>query len=281
MAEEDAAAGWGPYEGEAEGTVRVLAGVESPELGGRRDVLVHLPPSYEGTSRRYPVLYMHDGQNLFDPAEAFGASWRVDRTLQAAAREGLEAIVVAVPNAGEARLDEYSPWRDRRHGAGGRGAAYVEFLARTLKPRIDGELRTLPGREATGIAGSSMGGLISLWAYFRHPSIFGFAGVMSPALWFAGRSVFPFVSERPFSPGRLYLDIGTNEGREALNDVRRMKDVLARKGYQPGRELLYVVEMGGRHDERAWARRLRRALHFLLGVPPREAAPRPRGAELL
>lgn len=272
---------WKDYPGEVDGTLKVMEGVRSPELGNRRDILVHLPPSYGATSRRYPVVYMHDGQNLFDPETSFGDGWAVDRTMESAGREGLEAIVVGIPNLGEARLDEYSPWRDRRHGAGGKGAAYTDFVVRTLKPMIDRDFRTLPGREGTGIAGSSMGGLISLYAFFRHPAVFGFAGVMSPALWFAGRSIFPYVAERPFSPGRLYLDIGTNEGSEALGDVRRMRDLLARKGYRAGRDLLYVVEMGGQHNERAWARRLRRSLHFLLGVPAREGAPRVRGAEVL
>ena len=278
----DETAEWKDYPGQVDGTVKVLEGVRSPELGNERDIVVYLPPSYGASARRYPVVYMQDGQNLFDPATAFGEEWGVDRTLESASRDGLEAIVVGIPNLGEERLDEYSPWRDRRHDAGGRGGAYAEFLVRTLKPRIDRDFRTLPGREGTGIAGSSMGGLISLYAFFRHPSVFGFAGAMSPALWFGGRSIFPFVSVRPFSPGRIYLDVGTNEGREALHDVRRMKEVLARKGYVAGRDLLYVVEMGGRHEERAWARRLRRALHFMLGVPVRQgAAPRVRGTEAL
>lgn len=279
---------WEDYPGDdgaehtVDGTVRVLRGFRSPELENERDVLVYLPPSYGASQRRYPVVYMHDGQNLFDRATAFGDEWDVDGTLERAARDGLEAIVVGVPNMGDARLDEYSPWRDRRHRAGGRGGAYCDFLVRTLKPRIDADFRTIPGREATGVAGSSMGGLISLYAFLRHPAVFGFAGVMSPALWFAGRSVFPYALERRFAPGRLYLDVGTNEGREALHDVRRMKDLLTAKGYRAGRELMYVVEMGGQHHERAWARRLRRAFHFLLGVPPREAAVRPvRGAEVL
>ena len=120
-----------------------------------------------------------------------------------------------------------------------------------------------------------MGGLISLYAFFRHPEVFGFTGVMSPALWFAGHSIYPYVKERPFTPGRIYLDVGTSEGSEELHDVRRLKDLLVSKGYRLGRDLMLVVEMGGQHNERAWARRLRRELHFLLGVPPREGPRRP------
>ena len=250
------------------GTVKVLAGFYSPQLRNRRDILVYLPPSYARTRRRYPVVYMHDGQNLFDRNTAFGEEWAVDQTLEDASREGLEAIVVGIPNLGKVRLDEYSPWRDRGHRAGGKGDAYLDFIVQTLKPAIDADFRTRPERESTGIAGSSMGGLISLYAFFRHAAVFGFAGVMSPALWFAGHQALAFVKEQPFSPGRIYLDAGTNEGPAELNDVRRMKELLTHKGYVPGRDLLFLVEMGGAHNERAWARRLRREFHFLLGVPP-------------
>ena len=281
-AEAEVPAEWRDYPGEADpgehtvvGTVKKLEALHSPELGNERDILVYLPPSYAQGSRRYPVLYMHDGQNLFDRATAFGEEWEVDQTLEAASAEGLEAIVVAIPNMGGERLDEYSPWHDRRHDAGGKGNAYLDFIVHTLKPLIDRDFRTRPDRGGTGIAGSSMGGLISLYAFFRHPEVFGFAGVMSPALWFAGRSVFPYVMERPHVPGRLYLDVGTNEGSEELHDVRRLKRILEDKGYRVGRDLLFVVEMGGAHNERAWARRLRNELHFLLGVPPRGGATRP------
>lgn len=262
------------------GTMKALAQLESPQLGNRRDILVYLPPSYNTSQRRYPVIYMHDGQNLFDRATSFGEEWEVDQTLEAASRDGLEAIVVGIPNLGEERLNEYSPWMDRRHKQGGKGNAYLDFIVHTLKPLIDRDFRTMPGRDSTGIAGSSMGGLISLYAFFKHPQTFGFAGVMSPALWFAGGSIFPFIKERPFVPGRLYLDVGTSEGSEELHDVRRLKEILTQKGYRTGHDLLYVVEMGGQHNERAWARRLRRELHFLLGIP-QPVKPTPRGTEPL
>jgi predicted alpha/beta superfamily hydrolase len=251
------------------GTVRVFHGFHSPQLDNRRDILVYLPPSYGSGDRRYPVVYMHDGQNLFDEATSFGAEWGVDQTLEAGAEQGLEAIVVGIPNLGDARLDEYSPWPEERHDAGGSGDLYVDFLVQTLKPVVDRDFRTLPGREHTGIAGSSMGGLISLYAFFRNPETFGFAGVMSPALWFGGRRIYDFVEAAPFVPGKLYLDVGTQEGSEELQDVRRLRDILVAKGYEKGRNFLYVVEMGGAHNERAWARRLRKELHFLLGVPLR------------
>ena len=267
---ETAEAAWRPYPPEPEGhtvagNLRVFEGFPSPQLGNRRDVLVYLPPSYEEGEKRYPVLYMQDGQNLFDEATAFGDEWRVDNTLDRLSRErGLEALVVGVPNMGEGRLDEYSPFEDAAHG-GGQGDRYLAFLADTLKPEIDRDFRTLPDRAHTLVAGSSMGGLISLYALFRRPDVFGGAAAMSPALWFADRAIFPFVEAAPFAPGRLYLDVGTEEGKEAVADVRRMGDLLRRKGYRPQRDLLYVEQARAGHTEKAWRKRFRRAAPFLLG----------------
>jgi predicted alpha/beta superfamily hydrolase len=252
------------------GNVQVLAGVESPQLGNTRDLFVYVPPTYGSADRRYPVLYMHDGQNLFDRATSFGDEWEVDKTLEAASRDGLEAIVVAIPNTGETRLDEYGPFEEPRRG-GGKGDAYLSFVIDTIKPIIDEDFRTLPGRAHTGIAGSSMGGLISLYAFFRHPDVFGFVGAMSPALWFGQRRIFDYVERAPYVPGRIYIDCGTREGVVEMRDVARLRDLLARKGYRHQRDLLCVVERGAGHDERAWAGRLLRAFRFLVtgGTRPR------------
>src|SRR5512139_2503958 len=151
-----------PASGRIVGHVRVISDVRSPQLGNTRDIHVYLPPSYRASGRHYPVVYMHDGQNLFDPETSFSGEWGVDETLERLGPEGVETIVVAIPNMGGARCDEYSPWTDPRAG-GGRGDAYLAFIVETLKPRIDLKFRTRREREHTGIMGSSMGGLISLY----------------------------------------------------------------------------------------------------------------------
>jgi predicted alpha/beta superfamily hydrolase len=170
-------------------------------------------------------------------------------------------------------MNEYSPFVDGRRG-GGKGDKYVAFLVETLKPRIDRDFRTLPDRGHTGIAGSSMGGLISLYAFFRAGHTFGLAGVMSPALWFAQRAIFSFVQRTPFVSGKLYLDMGTREGAGMVADARRMEALLRRKGYRAGADLLYVEEVGAPHHESAWARRFGPALAFLLGHAAPSALPR-------
>jgi predicted alpha/beta superfamily hydrolase len=260
------------------GVLKALDGVYSPQLHNRRRLYAHLPPSYAEGDKRYPVIYMHDGQNLFDQSLSFAGEWQVDETMLALAEEGIEAIVVGVSNMGTRRIDEYSPFRDRRLRKGGRGDWYVAFLADTVKPLVDREFRTLPGREHTGVLGSSMGGLISLYAFFRRPEVFGFAGVMSPSLWFAQEAIFPYVEHAPLSSGKIYIDIGTHEGidpRAALRSphkyvnryvgaARRMRDLLASKGYQPGAALRYEEEEAAAHSEPAWAGRLPDALRWLL-----------------
>jgi predicted alpha/beta superfamily hydrolase/uncharacterized protein involved in tolerance to divalent cations len=265
------------------GTLRILRGLESPQLGNRRDVVVYLPPSYAEPARRYPVLYMHDGQNLFDAATSFAGEWHVDETMEMLAGQGLEAIIVGIPNIGERRFHEYIPFASPEL-AEVQGDEYVAFIADTVKPIIDRDFRTRPEREATGVAGSSLGGLISLYAYFRRPDVFGLAGVFSPAFRWGKRGIFPFVSQAAFSPGKIYMDVGTAEGvgladtrrsqrsfaLEYLLHVQRMDEMLRRKGYRPGASLRYVEEAGGIHHESAWARRLPDALRFLLDGSPRD-----------
>ena len=242
---------------------RVLPRVWSPQRDTERDIDVFLPPSYTRTRRRYPVVYMQDGQNLADPHRAFAGTWELERALATLADRGIEVIVVGVPNMGEDRLKEYSPFYDAKHG-GGDGDAYLAYLERTVKPRVDRRFRTRAEREATGIFGSSMGGLISLYAFFRAPDTFGFAGAMSPALWFAGRAMLAYIENDGAPPGRLYLDVGTDEGPGTLRDSRHLSAILERKGYTGPDRLRFVEDQGGGHTEADWARRLVPALEFLL-----------------
>lgn len=260
------------------GTLKVTRGFESPQLGNQRDILVYLPPSYGRGDRRYPVLYMHDGQNLFDSATSYAGEWGVDETMEKLSQEeGLEAIIVGIPNMGARRMDEYNPFITPRYG-GGLGDLYLAFIVNTLKPVIDSHFRTRPEKANTGVMGSSMGGLISLYAFFRYPTVFGFAGVMSPSLWFAQGAIFHYVEAAPFHPGKIYLDAGTREfgdswpegitprtrSRNFYGRVRYMKRLLARKGYRPVRDMLHVEDRGAYHHEAAWAARLPQAIRFFL-----------------
>jgi predicted alpha/beta superfamily hydrolase len=264
------------------GTLLVRKELRSPQLANRRSLYVYLPPSYTQGDKRYPVIYMHDGQNLFDHTISYAGEWQVDETMEELSREGLEAIVVGIPNKGKRRLAEYGPFRDERLRAGGSGDAYLAFIVETVKPLIDSDFRTLPERRHTGIIGSSMGGLISLYGFFRHPQVFGLAGVMSPSLWFAQGAIFPFVEAAPFAPGRVHLDIGTYEGPDMRDQLvlphtyvgryilslRQMRDLLIQKGYRAEQDISYEEAPEAVHNEAAWAHRLPGVLRFLLSETP-------------
>jgi predicted alpha/beta superfamily hydrolase len=243
---------------------RLHADPETPGLD--RDLTVYLPPSYGRGERHFPVLYMQDGQNLFDPKESFAGSWRVDIAMDHAAARGFEGIAVGVRHAGDERLAEYSPFDDPETGPG-RGREYVMYLAETIKPLVDARYRTIPDRGRTCVAGSSMGGLISLFAFFARPDIFGAVAAMSPSLWYAGGAIFGAVKAAPFQPGRIYLDVGRQEGEETLADARRLRELLLAKGYRKGDQLRYVEDRAGGHEEAAWGHRLRAALPYLLAPP--------------
>jgi predicted alpha/beta superfamily hydrolase len=247
------------------GSLDLIEDVYSPELDNTRSIFVYRPAGYDKTSTSYPVIYMHDGQNLFDPETAFAGEWGVDRALAHAPRKARRALVVGIANRGAERLDEYSPFVDPERG-GGRGDAYLDFIVNTLKPMIDARYRTNPDVAATGMVGSSMGGLLSLYSFFRQPPCFGFVGALSPSLWYANAAVFDWVERAPFVPGRIYLDTGTREGQRTLANARAMYALLEEKGYHRGRSLKFVEDEGGVHNEAAWGRRFKKALPFLLGV---------------
>jgi predicted alpha/beta superfamily hydrolase len=248
-------------------TLTRLPEVHSPELANHRDIVVALPPSYTSSASRYPVLYLHDGQNLFDPAESYAGDWELLDTLAAHAAHGVEAIVVGIPNMGEERKDEYAPFPDARHG-GGRGQAYARFIVETLKPLVDREFRTRPEREATSIGGSSLGGLLSLYAFLAHPLVFGAAAALSPSLWFARGAIFRWARPRAAGGGRIYLDAGLREPLRTARDARRMRDLLVANGYEPGSTLAFVEDPEGGHDEASWARRFRAAFPFVVAGHP-------------
>lgn len=241
-----------------------------PELGRTRRVWIYLPPGYAASGARYPVLYLQDGQNVFDAATSYAGEWGVDEALDSLAAAGDPGvIVIAVDHGGERRMDEYSPWRHPQHG-GGEGGAYVDFLARTLKPYIDRTYRTRPEPESTAIVGSSMGGLISLVAALRYPDVFGRAGVFSPSLWFSdGVWALPRASAIRGARPRFYFVSGGSEGDErdprvVVRDQQRMVDTLAAAGWTAD-ELHAVAPDDGRHSEWFWRREFPAAYRWLFG----------------
>ena len=242
-----------------------------PELGRTRRVWLYLPPGYATSQDRYPVLYMHDGQNVFDASTSFAGEWGVDETLDSLhARGDSGVIVVAVDNGQQKRMDEYSPWRNAKYG-GGEGDAYVDFLAHTLKPYIDAHYRTQSDRLHTGVAGSSLGGLISLYAALKYPDVFGRVGVFSPAFWFAPQ-IYALARHAHPRPGtRIYLVAGGKEGDTPevySNDLLRMADTLAAAGFALGGDVRATIRPDGTHAEWFWRREFPQAYRWLFHDGP-------------
>jgi predicted alpha/beta superfamily hydrolase len=257
------------------GDIRVHKSFHSDILNNDRDVLVYLPPGYEANKRRrYSVFYMHDGQNLFDGATSFipGQEWRVDETAQALIAGGKiePLIIVGIYNTGKDRINEYTPAEDAKHKAGGKADLYGRMLVEELKPFIDSHYRTKKDASHTGLGGSSLGGLVSIYLALKYPHVFGRAAVVSPSVWFANKQIVHYVEALPKKPKvRIWMDIGTKEGgtpqeaRQTVTDARLLQETLIRKGWKSGKDLSYFEAEGAVHNEGAWAARVERILTFL------------------
>ncbi len=267
--------------------------VTIPYTKKERRVWVYLPSEYATSDKRYPVLYMHDGQNLFDESTSYkGVIWDVHSAIERAMikkkTEGV--IVVALDNAsiddgqeGVGRLDEYSPWintkiKTMQHNdgierdVGGYGSKYGKFLVNELKPLIDKTYRTLKGRENTGIAGSSLGGFISLYIALKYEDVFSKVGSFSTAVWFAENELLDMIhNHAPELPIKWYLDVGTKESSNAdisdfnqiyIKGTMEVYESLLQVGVKE-ENLKVVVDEGAEHNEEAWAKRFPNAFDWL------------------
>ena len=258
------------------GNIKRHRGFPSKVLGNRRDVLVYLPPGYRRFSRqRYSVLYLHDGQNVFDAATSFsGIEWGVDETAERLIRKKLiePPIIVAIPNMGEDRIHEYAPTggvidakAKRKMRSRGLARQYGQFLIEELKPYIDKKYRTKHGPEFTGLGGSSLGALVTLAIGILFPHAFNRLIVMSPSIWWDDFAIFRLVDmieKKP--PLKIWLDTGTAE--PDWEQARALRDRLIEKGWRRDVDLTYLEVEGADHSEAAWAARVDPALRFLF--PP-------------
>lgn len=228
------------------GELRIIDSFFMPGLSRYRTIRILLPQGYNGSAEKYPVIYMHDGQNLFDAATAAFGEWRVDESIQNVG--GKPPIIVGIDN-GPKRLTEYNPYNTSRFG-NGEGAPYVKFIVETLKPFIDKEFRTMPGPVHTSIAGSSMGGLISLYAVLKYPGVFGSAGVFSPSLWIAPDMYKLMKTTGKGNKRKIFLYAGGKESAGMVNELNKAKKELEDK---TGATVHSIVVMSASHDEAAWS----------------------------
>lgn len=254
-------------------------------LGGRR-VWVYLPPDYDvNVDQHFPVLYMFDGQNVFDQATSFAGEWEVDETCESLIPAGLmePIIVVAVDNGGLSRIYEYTPWYDPGFGGGG-GEAHLQEFINVLMPWVDSNYRTRTGPHNTGLAGSSLGGLMPLYAVYAHSDAFGLIGALSPSIWWSGHALLDYAGGQPKPPARVYMDMGTIESGsmvdedgngvdDHIDDLRAMRDVMVGQGFVLDEDLMVVEDEGGVHNEWHWAQRFPATLQYLFPQPPPTGIP--------
>ncbi len=255
-------------------------------LDGRR-VWVYLPPDYNAkTEQRYPVLYMFDGQNVFDQATSFAGEWEVDETCESLIPAGMmePIIVVAVDNGGLRRIYEYTPWYDPGFGDGGGGEAHLQEFINVLMPWVNASYRTLTGPQATGLAGSSLGGLMPLYAVYAHSDVFGHIGALSPSIWWSGHELLEYAAGQPKPPAKVYMDMGTIESGsmqdennngvdDSIDDLRAMRDLMVGQGFVLDEDLMVVEDEGGVHNESYWAQRFPVTLQFLFPPPGTSVTP--------
>jgi predicted alpha/beta superfamily hydrolase len=265
----------------ADGRVETMFIDSGDEAIPSREIRIWLPPGYDQSEARYPVIYFHDGQNVFRPGGPFGCWFAEDAAAQEMkAGRMREAIIVAIPNneadMGKARMTEYQPPEDinPRDPQRGNGICdrYARFLLEKVKPVVDAKYRTLPDRENTAVAGASMGGLVSLWLGLNTDA-FGAVGVFSPAFW-TSPNFMKAVMEGTKKDGlRIYMDMGTEEKGNLTGDywldALAVRDALLEQGYVEGEDFLWNPGEGDEHNEKAWAKRLPVALQFLLAQKDR------------
>lgn len=264
-----------PRTAKTEGRLRLHPRFPSRYLSTPRDLIVYLPPGYDEGRHRFPVLYLQDGQNLFDSATAFaGQEWRADLTADRLIQAGRvePVIIVGIYNTGVRRVSEYTPTRDPGSRKGGKAQRYAQMLANDVKPFIERHYRVRKGAQHCGAGGSSLGALVSLSAGLHYPGVFGKLAIMSPSVWWDQRSVLAMVAQyKSEARARIWLDTGTAEGGQpdtVVHDARLLRDALMARGWQPGLNLHYVEDHGAGHNEAAWRHRLAAVLEYLFPAPP-------------
>ena len=238
-----------------------------PALGFPRKLRVYLPPDYAQGSRRYPVLYMFDGQNLFDEATSYAGEWGVDETMDALAREGFSAIVIGIDHGGEQRFNELIPYWNVRFLPNA-GASFIDDVVHAIKPFVDANYRTLPDRDHTAVLGSSLGGLSADYAIHRYPEVFGKAGVFSPSYW-VSEEAFAIARRTPLPAGsRVYLYTGGREGEDSVSQLETMASILRAQSVGDDNVMVRVAPEA-EHNEAAWRAEFPHAVRWLFDAGAR------------
>lgn len=234
--------------------------IEAPQLQTKKKIWVYLPLNYEKSNKKYPVIYMHDAQNLFDKAASYAGEWNIDETL-----DSLKAkvIIIGIAHGNEKRIDELTPYINEKHG-GGNANAYLEFIVKTLKPHVDNKYRTKTNAKNTGIFGSSLGGLVSFYAALQYPEVFGKVGCFSPAFWINKKEIFQKMEDTPKFTTKIYLLCGDKEDDGTMvSDMKEMETLINSKRCECKKLNKSVIVKEGKHNEKLWRNAFAKAYLWL------------------
>jgi len=234
--------------------------IDAPQLQTKKKIWVYLPLNYEKSNKKYPVIYMHDAQNLFDATASYAGEWNIDETL-----DSLKAkvIIIGIAHGNEKRIDELTPYKNEKHG-GGNANAYLEFIIKTLKPFVDSTYRTKTNAKNTGIFGSSLGGLVSFYAALQYPEVFGKVGCFSPAFWINKKEIFQKMEDAPKFTTKIYLLCGDKEDSGTMvSDMKEMETLINSKRCECKKLNKSVIVKEGKHNEKLWRNAFAKAYLWL------------------
>ena len=221
--------------------------IDAPQLKTTKIIWLYLPKNYATSNKKYPVMYLHDGQNLFDSKTSYSGEWNIDEKLDSL---NAQVIVVGIEHGNEKRMEELSPYKNEKYG-GGNADNYLEFIVKTLKPKIDKLYRTKINPNQTSIMGSSLGGLVSYYALLKYPEVFGKAGVFSPAFWF-NPELFELTKKTKKLKSKIYFLYGDSEDENMVPDMKKMKHLIAEKRCECLMLSKETMVPGGKHNEKLW-----------------------------
>lgn len=234
--------------------------LEAPQWQSERTIWVYVPKNYENSEKAYPVIYMHDAQNLFDTETSYVGEWKIDEYLDSISEP--ESIIIGIEHGNEKRLEELTPYPNDKYG-GGKGDVYLDFIIHILKPHIDATYRTKTDAKHTTILGSSLGGLLSFYAAVKYPEVFGNAGVFSPSFWYSTMIYKYAKASKIPETSKFYFLMGTEESESAVAEQQKMVDLLLEKGVRQNQIINKIVE-GGKHNEAFWSSEFPEAYQWLM-----------------
>lgn len=223
--------------------------IEAPQLNTTKKIWIYLPKNYDTSKKKYPVMYMHDAQNLFDAKTSYVGEWNVDEKLDSL---NAQVIIVGIEHGNEKRMEELTPYKNAKYG-GGNADNYLDFIVKTLKPEIDAKYRTKTNTRNTAIMGSSLGGLVSYYAVLKYPEVFGKAGVFSPSFWFNRKEIIDLTNTIPKLNTKIYFLCGDNEGdADMVLDLNKIDDLVSEKRCECKKLTQKKIIKGGQHNEKLW-----------------------------